>query len=211
MTTGLLDPAIVAFVFAPLVVGAALLWTMARRRAGRGRSTPQDAPASILEWIVETMPRFRAEWGMAMVAELSAVSGTLARWCFTLGCARAALFPPRTEAPLAASERSPILGLLAVSLPLLGLPFVYFAAAILDALGGSPYTSFQWAHPQLVMAVVKVLLATTVGCLVAGVPLGLAGRRRGERMPCLAKWGVATSVGMVGYFLLGMHWLAGGD
>jgi hypothetical protein len=211
MTTGLLDPAVVAFVFAPLVFGVALLRTMARPRAGRDRGGPPDAPASALEWIVGTMPRSRAEWGAAMLAELTAVSGTLARWSFTLGCARVALFPPRTEMHLATSERSPVLGVLAVSLPLLGLPFIYAAAAIFDALGGSPYTSLQWAQPQLVMAVVKILLATAVGCLVAGVPLGLAGRRRGERIPSLAAWGTATSVGMIGYFLVGMHWLAGGD
>lgn len=211
MTTGLLDPALVAFVFAPLAVGAVLLCALVRRRANPGHSSPLDAPASALAWIVGTMPQARAEWGAAMLSELSAVSGTSARWRFALGCARVALFPPRIDMLSAAAERSPILGLLAVTLPLLGLPFIYAAAAIFDALGGSPYTSSQWAQPHVVMALVKVLLATTVGCLVAGVPLGLAGRWRGERIPCLTAWGVASSACMFAYFLIGMHWLAGGN
>lgn len=210
--TGLLDLALVTFVFAPLGVGAALVYALVRKRADQGRSEPRDAPAAALTWIVGTMPRARTEWGAAMLSELSAVSGTLARWRFALGCARVALFPPRIETQsAAAAERSPILGLLAVTLPLLGLPFIYAAAAVFDALGGSPFTSSQWAQPHIVMAVVKVLLAMTVGCLVAGVPLGLAGRWRGERVPCLTAWGIVSSVGLFAYFLLGMHWLAGGD
>jgi hypothetical protein len=47
--------------------------------------------------------------------------------------------------------------------------------------------------------------------LVAGVPLGLAGRWRQESLPRLTTWGIASSVGSCAYFLLAMRWLAGGD
>jgi hypothetical protein len=195
----------------PLVVGAALPFALALRRACLRQASRRDAVASTLAWIVGAMPRDRAEWGAAMLAELAAVSGTLARWRFALGCARVALFPPSNETRPMAVERNPALGLLAVALPLLGLPLLYGATALLEAVSGSPYTSSNGPEPQFAAALVKVLLASTVGCLVAGIPLGLAGRWRGERMACLSAWGVASSAGMVAYFLIGMHLIAGGE
>jgi hypothetical protein len=211
MTQGLLDPALIAFVLMPLVVGAALLFALALRRASSRKAARPDAVTSTLAWIVGAMPRDRAEWGAAMLAELAAVSGTLARWRFAFGCARVALFPPRNEAGATTAERNPTLGLLAVALPLLALPLLYGTAAMLEAVSGSPYTSSDALEPQLATAIVKLLLASTVGCLVAGVPLGLAGRWRGERMACLTAWGVATSGGMFAYFLIGMHLIAGDE
>jgi hypothetical protein len=43
------------------------------------------------------MPAERGEWGAAMLAELATLQQPLARWRFALGCARVALFPPRTR------------------------------------------------------------------------------------------------------------------
>lgn len=54
-----------------------------------------DWPERALRYAVERMPETRGEWGAAMLAELATVRGFWARWRFALGCARAALFPPR--------------------------------------------------------------------------------------------------------------------
>jgi hypothetical protein len=211
MTTSLLSPILVTFVFAPLGIGALLLVTLMRRRTDQCHGVPSDVAASALAWIIGSMSPSRAEWGAAMLAELAVVSGKYARWRFALDCAFVALFPPRFETPPPISERSPVFGLLSVGLPLLGLPLIYAGAAILEATSGSPYTSSSWSESHFLPAVVKLLLVATVGCLVAGVPLGLAGKWRRERIPQLTGWGMASSTVMIGYFLLGMHWLAGGE
>ena len=83
------------------------------------------------------MPEARYERGVAMLAELTAVPGAVARWRFALSCAHAVLFLPRAEtAPL--TGRHPVLGLLAVTLPPLALPLIFVAAAILEAVGAVP-------------------------------------------------------------------------
>ena len=99
-------------------------------------------------------------------------------------------------------------GLLSVTLPPLGLPILYFATVIVESIGGSPYTSSRWSNPPAVMAVVKIFLLTTVGCLVAGAPLGVAGWLRRERMRWLTVLGMALSAGTLGYFLTVMHFFA---
>jgi hypothetical protein len=202
MTNGLLDPTILAFAFTPLVVSVVVsvvcVVTLAFRHEDRDRSGGNDAPASVLSWAVGAMPQARKEWGIAMLSELAAVPGSVARWCFALSCARAVLFLPGAE-PAPATERRPVLGLLAVTVPPLALPFIYFAAAILDVVGGAP------------LAIVKVLVVSTMAGLIAGVPLGLASRWRRERIPRLTAWGITSSVVTLGYFLIGMQWLAGGD
>jgi hypothetical protein len=201
MTNGLLDPTILAFAFTPLVIlviSVACVVMRAFRHEDGDVGGGKDAAASVLAWAVGAMPRARKEWGIAMLSELAAVPGGVARWRFALSCARAVLFLPGAEtAP--ATERRPILGLLAVTVPPLALPFIYFAATLLDAVGGAP------------MAIVKVLVVSTMAGLVAGVPLGLASRWRRERIPRLTTWGIASSVFALGYFLIGMQWLAGGD
>jgi hypothetical protein len=201
MTNGLLDPTILAFAFTPLVVSVVCVVcvvTLAFRHEDGDRGGEKDAPASVLAWAVGAMPQARKEWGIAMLAELAAVPGSVARWSFALSCARAVLFLPGAETARA-TDRRPVLGLLAVTLPPLALPFIYFAAAILEVVGGGP------------MAIVKVLIVSTMAGLVAGVPLGLASRWRRERIPRLTTWGIASSVFALGYFLIGMQWLAGGD
>ena len=214
MTSGLLDPTILAFAFTPLIVTLACVvifvskHALLFRRRGRG----PDAPASVLAFAVGAMPEARREWGLAMLAELAAMPGPgrVARWRFALSCARAALFLPSVETATATetaaattttttTARRPVLGLLAVTAPPLALPFIYVAAAILDAVGGGP------------MAIVKVLVVATMAGLVAGVPLGVASRWRRESNPRLGTWGIASSVGTVAYFLIGMQWLAGAD
>jgi hypothetical protein len=206
VTNGLLDPRIVAFVFTPLLISvASVAALLVRRRSSveRDQRTAADCrrtdvPAALLAWAVRTMPQARREWGLAMLAELPAIPGGIARWRFALSAARAALFLPGTG-PSPRGERRPVLGLLAVTAPPLALPFIYVAAAIIEATGAAP------------AAIVRVLVVATMAGLVAGVPLGLASRWRQESLPHLTTWGIASSVSTCAYFLLGMRWLAGGD
>jgi hypothetical protein len=198
VTRGLLDPTIVAFTFTPALVTVAAAVTLLRRRASRGIDRGMDAPTSLLTFAVRAMPKSRREWGVAMLAELAAVPGGMARWRFALSCARAALFLP-SAGPAPSGERRPLLGLFAVTAPPLALPFIYVAALVMEAVGAAP------------AVIVRILVISTMAALVAGVPLGLASRWRQESLPHLTTWGIASSVGTCTYFLLAMRWLAGGD
>jgi hypothetical protein len=75
-------------------VAAWVLWFVWRRRAAL--DAQPDAPARLLAAAVVLLPKDRADWGAAMTAELAGVTGSRARWSFAAGCARTALFPPRT-------------------------------------------------------------------------------------------------------------------
>jgi hypothetical protein len=210
MDAGLHSPILIAFVFAPLGVAATLLYLLLRKQ-GAGHDGRSDAAASLMACMIGAMPHARAEWGAAMLAELAAVSGTLNRLQFASGCLLVALFPPRAEQQSAKTERSPILGLLAVSLPLCALPFLYAMALVIDLIAGSAYSLSRWTDPNIAMVLVKLLLLATVGFLVAGIPFGFAGKWRRERIPRLSTWGMMMSVAMLGYFLTGMYLIAGGE
>lgn len=56
-----------------------------------------DIPRLLLAAAVRRMPAERCEWGAAMQAELGQVQHPSKRWWFALGCASAAMFPPRQE------------------------------------------------------------------------------------------------------------------
>jgi hypothetical protein len=198
VTNGLLDPTIVAFAFTPVLVGVATVVTLLRRQANRDADRAMDAPAALLTWAVGGMPKARKDWGVAMLGELAAVPGAMARWRFALSGARAALFLS-SAGPALSGERRPMLGLFAVTTPPLALPFIYVAAVVIEAAGTAPDV------------IVRILVVSTVTALVAGVPLGLASRWRQESLPRLTTWGIASSVGSCAYFLLAMRWLAGGD
>jgi hypothetical protein len=198
VTSGLLEPTIVAFAFTPVLVGVATVVTLLHRQANRDADRAIDAPAALLTWAVGALPKARKEWGAAMLGELAAVPGGMARWRFVLSGARAALFLA-DAGPGLSGERRPLLGLLAVTAPLLALPFIYVAAVVIEAAGAAP------------PVIVRILVVLTMTALVAGVPLGLASRWRQESLPRLTTWGIASSVGSCGYFLLAMRWLAGGD
>jgi hypothetical protein len=55
-----------------------------------------DSPARMLAAATATLPEGRREWGVAMTAELAQVRAPWARWRFALGCARVAIFLPRS-------------------------------------------------------------------------------------------------------------------
>jgi hypothetical protein len=54
-----------------------------------------DWPEHLLTLAVRWMPAERGDWGAAMLAELATLQHPFARWRFSLGCTRVALFPPR--------------------------------------------------------------------------------------------------------------------
>lgn len=62
-----------------------------RARGMVGSPTSADRPEQVLAVAVQRLPSERAEWGRAMLAELTGVHGARARWRFSLGCARTAL------------------------------------------------------------------------------------------------------------------------
>jgi hypothetical protein len=94
MNNGWLDPAIVSFVFAPLVVTGAILFALWWKRMRNSRAG-LDAPGLLLASVVRALPEARLDWGAAVLAELAQVHGVRARWRFALGCVRVTLFPPR--------------------------------------------------------------------------------------------------------------------
>jgi hypothetical protein len=201
-----------SFIFTPLVVTVALLLAIWWRRM-RDSSAAADAPGRLLASAVRGMPEEQREWGAAMKSELGQIHGLVARWRFALGCARVALFPPRRAGLWrnAMTGRSPICGMLAVALPPLGLPFIYLAAVIVQAIGGSPYTqSSRWSDPDAVMTVVNFIVKLMFFCQLAGLPLGLAGWLRRERLRWLSLLGMILSVCVIGYFFTVMHFTAGG-
>jgi hypothetical protein len=64
MNNGLLDPAIVSFVFTPLVVTSAILFALWWKRMQSSRAV-LDAPGLLLASAVPAMPAARREWGVA--------------------------------------------------------------------------------------------------------------------------------------------------
>jgi hypothetical protein len=215
MKNGLFDIGIVSFVFTPLAVTAALLLCICRNRINDIRATlPMlDTPGLLLTAAVPQMPEERREWGAAMAAELSQIHGLASRWWFALGCVRVALFPPRRDGVLrhAVAGQSPVCGMLAVAAPPLGLPFIYLAAVIAEAVGGSPFTqSSNWSNPDAVIEVVGIIVKLTLLCLLAGLPLGLAGLLRRERLRWLSAMGMLSSLCVIGYFAIVMRFFAGG-
>jgi hypothetical protein len=58
----------------------------------------RDLPARLLAAAVRRLPADRRSWGRAMLTELAEVPAGPRRWRFALGCARVALFPPRSGA-----------------------------------------------------------------------------------------------------------------
>jgi hypothetical protein len=210
MDDGLLDPVIVSFVFTPLVVTMAMLFAQWWKRMPNSREAI-DAPGWLLATAVRALPEARRDWGAAMLAELTQVNRRMTRWRFALGCVRVALFPPQSETLLQTAGRSPICGLISVTLPPLGLPLIYVAAALLEAIGGNPLTASRGSYPETMMVVVKLIVLLTVGCLLAGMPLGLAGWWRRERLRWLSAAGMILSVSIFGYFLIGIYLLAGGE
>lgn len=184
---------ILFFIFAPLVltVASVCLFAWWKSRSPQRR----DAAERMLAAAVHNMPADRTEWGRAMLAELEQIEGSWARFWFALGCARVAAFPP-------GSGRC---GLLAVVLPLVALPLLYVVAVTADVLVHVHDPTSNYFMPA---GLIGASLLMTVGLLVSGLPLGLAGWYRRERHVWLCALGPCLSVFLLGYLWLFLYFFA---
>jgi hypothetical protein len=93
-----------AILTTPFPMLARASWTLAVmillrawwRRTAAVRST-MDGPQMLLAGALSLLPDRRRDWGTAMSAELTHLRTSSSRWRFALGCARVALFPPRSS------------------------------------------------------------------------------------------------------------------
>lgn len=225
MENGLYDMTIVSFVFTPMVMTITLLffiwWRQTRDRrsamatiATMARMAKMDGPGRLLASAVQRMPEERRDWGAAMLAELGQLQRSSSRWWFALSCVRVALFPPRRNGlhlMPSLNRQDSICGILAVALPPLGLPLIYLAAVIVEAIGGSPLTqSSRWSNPAAMIELTRIIVLLTIFCILAGLPLGVAGLVRRERQRWLSVMGMFSSLCIISYFMTVMHFFAGG-
>ena len=191
----------VAFTFSPMVLTIVLVALVAwfSRRNGLDRA---DGPERLLTAAIRHMPSDRSEWGEAMMAELIHLHehGQAFRWCFALGCVRAALFPPVKNAWLlhwltTIKRFGSFCGILAVALPTLALPLLWLTAAACNAFMTHDNFSSGELIPTLLGGAILLCLAT----MFSGIPLGIAGLLRRERHRWLSCLGPAQSIAIFGY------------
>jgi hypothetical protein len=193
--TSLFELPILMFVFAPLALTVASIGLIAwwKLRLPRGR----DVSEAILAAAVRSMPAERAEWGNAMLAELEHLTGWWIRFHFAIGCVRAAVFPP-------GSGR---FGLFSVALPLVALPLLYVIALLADVLIHVHDPSSNFFMPA---GLISASLLMTLGLMLSGLPLGLAGWYRREQHLWLCALGPCLSVLLLSYLWLFLYWFAFG-
>jgi hypothetical protein len=81
-----------------VIFTGALLWVLSIAiRAAREMlvSPAPDRPAALVAFAARRLASERPEWGQAMLAEISYIENSGARWRFALGCAQVAFMPPR--------------------------------------------------------------------------------------------------------------------
>lgn len=202
---GLLDFRLVSFVFAPLALTVTVLSCIWWNRIKKGRATfpAMDTAGLLLTAAVRKIPEERREWGKAMMTELSHIRSLPARWRFAVGCVPVALFPPRSGD---LSNPNPVCGFLAITLPPLGLPFLYLTALLLEALLKQEGISLSESYPGLGRTIGLFSLA----CVLAGLPLGLGGLLRHERSRGLSWMGMLSSLCIITYFFVVMNFISGG-
>lgn len=209
--SSLSDLAMIIFIFSPLVFTITLIGTIAWYKLKRF-DDGQDGPERLLSAAVSRMPVERSEWGEAMMAELIHTHGAWFRWQFALGCARVAIFPPATTAwPRylfdALKRLGSLCGILAVTLPPLGLPFLWMAAIAVDALMEHDNFSFS---DGFIPGCVGSLVFVSLACMLCGIPLGIAGLIRREQIRWLSMLGPFLSMTIFSYAVIVMHFVAGG-
>jgi hypothetical protein len=128
---------------------AGVLWLTWRQQAAV--DAQPDGPARFLAVAVATLPEVRRCWGAAMVAELSSVTDSTARWRFAVSSARGALFPP-------ADIRHPATGRIGAAVAVLGVVASMIAAAYLSLA----YPGAADASSVLFIAVLMVFLAACI-------------------------------------------------
>lgn len=192
--TSLFELPILLFVFAPLVatIGVICLTVWRKSRSPRRR----DLAERILATAAQNMPAERAEWGSAMLRELEHVEDAGAWFRFALGCTHAAIF--------SANGRC---GLLSVALPLLALPFLYVVALLADVVIHVHDPTSSYFMPA---GLIAASLLTTLGLMLAGLPLGIVGWYRREQHLWLCALGPCLSVFLLGYLWLFLYFFAVG-
>jgi hypothetical protein len=73
-----------------------------------------------------------------------------------------------------------------------------------------PKEEYSACNPAAVIAVVQVIVKLTFFCLLAGLPLGLAGWLRRERMRWLSVLEMISSLCLISYLMVVRHFTAGG-
>jgi hypothetical protein len=163
----------------PFPVLATIAWVLATilllrawlRRTAAARST-MDGPALLLAAAVHLLPDRRRDWGAAMSAELAQLHTPAARWWFALGCARVALFPPRSSRlPVVAVGTATVAAAVGASLALGHvLPaFQVFAATFTMLVGAlATLTVGRSRRPSRTvpgLTVTAAMLAGVAGCV----------------------------------------------
>lgn len=98
-----------------------------------------DPPARLLAVAAGTLPEGRRDWGAAMTAELAQVRAHSERWRFAMGCARAAIFPPRSTSPVvgAAALGAVVVGLTGLTVGEGFPPMRVFAMTFVGLIGAA--------------------------------------------------------------------------
>jgi hypothetical protein len=167
-----------AVIATPWVFAARILWRAWWARTG-ARLATTDAPARLLATAAATLPPDRADWGVAMTAELAQVRDHQARWWFAAGCARTAILPPR-------GDRLPVVAVAALA-----------TAAVIVA---GPAVG----HAVPGMRVFAVTFVALVGAMVTVAVARSRGIHRPTSGPTIAAAGVAgvaACIAATGYLL----------
>jgi hypothetical protein len=198
---------VLAYCFTPLILTlSVLLAVWWKEIAAERRTRPGvDFPCLLLASATRWMTKERSEWGTAMVAEIPHIESSSSRWRFALSCLRTAIFPPPRAGMFhfLLAKQSSACGVFAILLPPLGWPFMLLAGAIFAVIGGSPFTQdSRWANPEAAITVWNVVKLITMGCFLAGLPLGLAGLFRRESRKWLSAMGIGSTAFAIVWFLL---------
>lgn len=194
----------IAFVFSPIALVLALVvWLRPRRDSQQG-----NGPERLLSTAIRRMPPDRSEWGEAMMSELVHLHehGQPFRWCFALGCVRAALFPPSTTSwPRYALDAVNRLGspcaVLSVALPPLALPLLWLIGTACNAF----MTHDDFSSGELVPTLLGAAILVCLAIMFAGIPLGIAALVRREKRRWLSCLGPVLSVAIFAYLQLVQH------
>jgi len=170
----------------------------------RARNAGADGPACLLQLAVRCLAESRRDWGKAMLAELAHVSGA-GRWRFATGCALAALFPPRRRWPrflaLPRLRAGSPCGLWGIVLPPLSLPLLFVVSLGVNAW----MTHDDFCSGELVPGLLGAAIGLAIGCMFAGIPLGIAAALRAERARPLRLLAPLSSVLVFGYLQTVQH------
>lgn len=114
-----------------------------------------DVPSRLLTALVSLMPVDRREWGTAMLAELTQVEGSAARWSFVISCSRVALFPPQKFG-------MDVLAMIRILLPVVLIGVIVGFALLKPELGGAGLAFAFAVYGLLVLAIPSALFGNVI-------------------------------------------------